>query len=74
MNSSVDEKTNYLWIARDKSQMLTIFLNKPVQEEGFFYIPGGVSDSEEICFHDFTGQFDDLTFENSPRKIKITLV
>lgn len=59
-----------VWIARDKSKALFLYLEEPILDELF-------EDSYD-CLNKCLGQlneneFPEVTFENSPQKVKIEL-
>ena len=60
-----------LWIARDKDNTLTVFQSKPVFDEN-----KGLWDEilNEDCMVIEPFRFPEVTFENSPQKVKIELV
>ena len=57
-----------LWLARDKSGYLLLFEDAPIKKGNGFY-------SLEGCYYVLLGNlFPEVTFENSPKKVKMELV
>lgn len=56
-----------LWIARDNNNGLYLYFDKPKCVDGYFYSHNG----EMPIPHQL---FPEVTFENSPQKVKIELV
>lgn len=57
-----------LWIARDKSGFLLLFESTPIRKEnGFFSLEG-------YYYVLFGELFPELTYEDSPKKVKLELV
>lgn len=63
-----------LWIARDIDNILGLFLNKPVcSDSGVWYVPfdSGLNPSNTIIDKNL---FPEVTFENSPQEVELTLL
>ena len=58
------------WIARYKDGLLSIFKNKPFLSAGGWKVVSG----DEILFISIDDSFPEVTFENSPQKVKLVLV
>ena len=56
-----------LWIARDKNGTLKLWFNKPVKQKYQFYNNDGFFILDEKLF-------PEVTFENSPQKVKLELI
>ena len=61
-----------LWIARDKKGFLGLYKEKPTWRKSFVKI----EDWNDGCFMGYLDiiEFPEVTFENSPQKVKIELV
>lgn len=57
-----------LWIARDKSGYLLLFESTPIRKRNAFYCLEG---HYYVLLGDL---FPEVTFENSPKKVKLELV
>ena len=57
------------WIARDKDGSLSIFKNEPFLSVGGWKVIGG----DEMLFISDSDSFPEITYENSPKKVKIEL-
>ena len=57
------------WIARDKDGSLSIFKNEPFLSVGGWKVIGG----DEMLFISEGDSFQEVTYENSPKKVKIEL-
>lgn len=61
-----------LWIARDKNGTLWIYKNKPQLDINYWY---DVSGGTNGCIAKLSeNSFPEITFENSPRQVKIELI
>lgn len=58
------------WIARDKDGSLTIFKNEPFLSSIGWRVIGG----DEMLFISESDSFPEVTFENSPQKVRLELV
>ena len=58
------------WIARDKDGSLSIFKNEPFLSGSGWKVIGG----DEILFISDSDSFPGITYENSPKKVKIELI
>ena len=58
------------WIARDKVGFLSIFKNEPFLTSGGWMVVGG----DQMLFVGDSDSFPEVTFENSPQKIRLELV
>lgn len=60
-----------LWIARDKDNLLFLYLKKPILDEVF----EDSWDSPKGCFAELNeNEFPEVTFENSPQEVELKLV
>ena len=57
------------WIARDKDGSLSIFKNEPFLSVSGWKVIGG----DEMLFISDSDSFPEVTYENSPKKVKIEL-
>lgn len=62
----------YLWIARDKKGWLGLYKDKPVWRASS---NGMEEDWNDGCFMSYldSNTFEDVTFENSPKEVKLKL-
>lgn len=66
-----------IWIARDKDDRLFLYKDKPIQSDNGFY--GGQAYPDEyktdcVCFEIPATLYPTLTWENSPKQIKMLLI
>ena len=57
------------WMARDKDGSLSIFKNEPFLSFSGWKVIGG----DEMLFISDSDSFPEITYENSPKKVKIEL-
>ena len=55
-----------LYLARNKSGSLTLFFDRPIRSELGHYYSNSEDECCDLTIHDYSGEFDDVTFENSP--------
>ena len=67
MNLIIYDKYMELWIARDKVGELRLYNEKPIKETTWFYCEG-----RSLLLYD--NLFPEVTFENSPQRVKIELI
>ena len=56
-----------LWVARNKSNTLTLWFNKPVKQGEGWYNNDGFFILDSV-------QFTEVTFENSPQQVELKII
>lgn len=62
-----------LWVARDADKTLCLYTTKPWKRIGTYYHNNDFDCDDEFMTID-NKLFPEVTFENSPRKVKIELI
>lgn len=60
-----------LWIARDKNDNISLFQYKPIKGEEMFISQGDDMFGTELDLQDLDGEFDNISWNNSPVEIEI---
>lgn len=65
-----------MWIARDPNGELYLFDEKPYYrvDYGFWmHHPYAPLNADKMVIHDIYGEFEDITFENSPIEVELKI-